>query len=370
MAEAPSPFSIANPKLQRAWDATSLRALQTCPRYYQYSILEGWRQSGVDVEFGGYFASSVEVYKKARLAGLDKGMATLNAVRYAIEATWLENEGDQDGYPWGGHYEEQWRCTGTEPYKNAKGNKAKCPWSHKGHWFPQPGPSTCGECGSDTETERRWIANDNYKDRYSLVRLVSWYCDEQSEELGAQGVTPYAFPDGTPAVELSFTLPLPWKTPNGEPYLLAGHMDSIVSASGEYFIADNKTTKKSLGEGYWAQYAPNIQVDIYDLAGSILYPGLGIRGVLIEGAQVLVDSARFGIRSFPHNDAQREELLVELEWWIKQAEKMAAENYWPMNRSACYICPFKKICKLDPSLREQFLKADFVKKHWNPLEER
>lgn len=376
---APSPYSPTIPNLQTVWDSTSLRSLMFCPRSYQYGILEGWRGSAVDLEFGIFFASATEVYAKARLSGKSKLDATLEAVERVVNDSWLDTDRADDfgygpgvGRPWGGEYSAQWRCTGTEPYKNAKGNRAKCPFSHKGKWFPGEGPGICGVCGSDTQHERRYLPFDKVKNRESLVRLVEWYCEEQPERLGIDGgLSPYAFPDGTPAVELSFKLPLPFNTPDGQPYILAGHMDSIKTFGAiETFVADNKTTKAFLGPLYWKQYSPNIQVDAYDLAGSLLFPDLGIKGVAIEAAQVSTQGAKFATQVFYRTEGQREETLHEIEWWIKQAERFARDNYWPMNKTNCKMCPFNGICSKDPSQRERYLKADFVQKKWNPLEER
>lgn len=385
MSEIPNPFSTYMPKLQIAWDATSFKYLMTCPRQYQYAILEGWRpiQDKVDLEFGGYFASSVERYKKARVEGFSKGEASLLAVRYAIEATWEQATESSEGGPWGGRYEELWNCTGSEPFRNAKGNRAKCPYSHKGSWFPAPAPGSCS-CGSPTHTERQWVGNDRVKDRYTLVRLVAWYCDEQPEK-AEDGAMPYVFPNGQPAVELSFRIPLPWKAPGtpvpwgddgvfntapGENYLLCGHLDSIMEYGTEHLVADNKTTKNMMGAQYFAQWQPNIQMDIYDLAATTLYPTLGIKGVMIEAAQVLTEGARFGVGVSYRSDAQREELMGDLHYWITQAEKFAADNHWPMNRANCYLCPFKVVCSKNPDMRQRYLEAAFVKQPWNPLVER
>lgn len=399
----PSPYSATIPKLQIAWDSTSFKALMTCPRQYQYSILEGWRpaQDKVDLEFGGFFASACEVYKKGRLAGRDKTQATVDALRYVIAASWIKNyepgkcpcpngcNGCEipEGKPWGGRYEEMWRCKGTTSYRNSRGNRAKCQFSHKGNWFPAPNPTVCGECSSETEMQRQWIGDHKVKDRYTLVRLVAWYCDEQPET-PAEGPFPYAFPNGQPAVELSFVMPLPWKSPvppitmksgekmyitndkRREPYLLCGHLDSIMQFGSERFISDNKTTKNALGQAYFAAYSPNIQVDIYDLAGNALYPSLNLRGVMIEGAQVLQEGARFGVGVQYRSDLLREELLQDLRYWLDQAERFAQEDYWPMNRASCYLCPFKMVCSKEPQMRQGYLEANFVKRIWNPLEER
>ncbi len=367
MSHAPSPYSPTIPNLQVVWDSTSLRALMFCPRSYKYGIIDGWRGSAVDLEFGIYFASATEEYAKSRLVGQSKHEATILAVKRVVEDTWdaANNVG------WGGLYEQQWHCTGVTKYRNAKGNAAKCPYSHKGKWFSGGGPTTCGICGSPTISERRYLPYDKVKNRESLVRLVEWYCEEQPEEFGGAGLSPYAFPDGTPAVELSFKLPLPFTTPDGQPYILAGHMDAIKTFGPiETFITDNKTTKSFLGQLYWKQFSPNIQVDAYDLAGSLLFPDLGIKGVAIEAAQTLVGGAKFATQVFYRTEGQREETLSEIGWWLKQAERFAQDNYWPMNKTNCKMCAFNGICSKDPAQRERYLKADFVQKHWNPLEER
>ena len=381
--DRPGMFSTLLPTLQVVWDATSFKALMTCARYYQYTILEGWRFAGfaVDLEFGSYFASAIEMFKKARIAGNSKEEATIEALEYVIKATWVKSSRDIDasqssmegssetGKPWGGYYEEQWRCTGDKPYRNPAGNRAKCPWSHKGLWHPSPAPNVCGNCTSNIEAQRRWVPGDKVKDRYSLVRLVAGYCDEQPEVL-SDGIAPYQFSDGTPAIELSFKLPLGLKSPTDEPYTLSGHFDSIDRLGEEFFISDNKTTKKALNKQYWGQFSPNVQVDIYDFAGSILYPGLGIRGVRIDGAQTMLGGVRFGSQIFYRNEALREELFSELEWWLHQAERYATDNYWPMNRASCTMCPFKIICNKEPASRQGWLEADFKREPWDTTKER
>jgi hypothetical protein len=384
---AQSQWSKGNPKLQVAWDATSLKVLMECPWKYKTTIIEGYRkrEGKVDTDFGGFFATCTETYQKARLSGKSKDMATVEALRKAIEVSWIRGqkkdcgnlhcEGDcceTSGQPWGGEYATVWRCTGSEPYKNRKGNRAKCPFSHAGKWFPEPTPSVCGECGSPVHAERRWHADSKIKDRPALIRLVGWYCDEQPEELtGGQGLAPYAFPDGTPAVELSFAFPLPFFTPYGEPYIIAGHLDGIKTTLGDqHWITDNKTTSKTLSANYWLQYTPNVQVDTYDFVGSVAYTDLKIKGVAIEGAQITAEGAKFGTGLIYRTEGLRAEYLKDLEWWIRQAERYAAEDYWPRNRASCFLCDLKTICGKDPSMRDRYLEQEFERRYWNPLEER
>lgn len=372
-----SPFSEKLPKLQLAWDSTSLKALMFCPKRYEYEIIRGYRGSSIDLEFGILAQLGFERYEKGRLAGETKAEARLAAVRLVMEESghYVERECAVGGekfttwVPWGGQYVEQWRCTGTEPYRNKKGNRAKCPYSHKGKWFITPQPSTCGECGSETESERRYMPDDPAKNRQTLVRMLIWYIEEQPEELDA-GLKPYAFPDGTPAIELSVRVPLPFQTTDGEGYLLCGHMDSIKEFGAEKFVADHKTTKKALSKAYFAGYNPDAQIDTYDMIGNLLYPDLKLKGVLIEAAQCMVGGNRFGIHPCYRTDEQREEFLADLKFWLDQAERFAKADHWPRNRASCWLCPFKGVCSATPERRQQILDDEFEKKLWNPLEER
>ena len=165
-------------------------------------------------------------------------------------------------------------------------------------------------------------------------------------------------------------MPLPFKTAADENYILCGHIDKLAKFDEDLFICDHKTTKKTLSKSFWGTFAPNIQMDIYDLAGNIMFPEMGIRGVIVEGAQTMVGGARFGRQVFYRNEEQREEMLNELGHWLKTAEGYAEADYWPMNRANCWICEYKGVCSKPPAERERWLKADFDVSHWNPLEER
>lgn len=369
MNDEPSAFSKHNPNLQTVWDSTSMKALQTCPRFYQLTILDGWVGSTVDLEFGIFFASAVETFKKERLNGKSREEAQRSAIEYVVKATW-----DDVAWrgPWGGSYEELWHCTGTTKYKNAKGNAAKCPWSHKGKWFPAPAPHTCGECGSDTESVRRWVPHNADKHRVSLVRLVWGYTEEQPDDGDMWGFHPFKFPNGQPAVELSVKMPLPFKNKYGEPYVLSAHLDSIMqTADGEEkFISDNKSTKKTLGKGFWAGYEPNTQMEVYDLMGSTLFADLDLKGVLIEGAQVLRGGGKFAAQPLHRTEQQREETFNNIENWLRLAEQYAEANHWPMATSNCWTCPFKGVCSKSPEKRSMYLNADFKRRKWNPAAER
>ena len=81
-----TPFCQTVPKLQKAWDNTSISILKECPRKYQYTILEGWRANAKagPLVFGGLFHNGLEVYDIARAKGAPHDEALRLAVRHAL----------------------------------------------------------------------------------------------------------------------------------------------------------------------------------------------------------------------------------------------------------------------------------------------
>lgn len=377
-------FSEENDKLQLVWDASSLKNLQFCPRYYQLNNLEGWQGESVDLTFGRYIAEGFERYQKARLDGKSREDALVGVVRWALAETYfpgeqlgvsIDEEGNEvfDFAPdtqWGGSYETMWKCEGTEKYKNPKGNRAVCPFAFKQSWFPGQPPEQCTECRSAIRVERRYIPDDTAKNRHTLIRALIWYGLEQPEELD-EGYRPYVFPNGTPAVELSGRMPLPWTAKSGEQFMVSWNFDYIGQAGSENFITDNKTTRKSLNGQFFEQYASDTQFDLYDLIGSIAYPDLNIRGVMVDAVQLMVEGVAFGRHPYYKVESQREEMLADLQYWVRMAEQYAEANYWPMAKRSCWLCPFKRVCSLPPEQREGYLKSNFQRgPRWDTLRER
>ena len=387
-------FSKHNPRLQIYWDATSLGALQKCPRYYQLSILEGWRRpENEHLDFGGLFQTGVEIFQKGLLAGLGKEEATLAALRRTLQESgrYIVTEDGATWEPWGGHYVRQWRCLGTEPYRNDKGNKAKCPFSHKGKWFPVEGAMKevwehlnfpddtviCNTCGSDLEIEEHYLPDHPSKNRRLLLKALLHFCDKEGEPSGLQ---PFAFEDGTPAIEIQTIVPLGRKVPchlcgattgacaSKEDYLLVANLDEINTFRGRHFITDNKTTKDPLNDAFFRNFAPHCQFDFYDAVASIAFSEtLDVAGLAVRGIQVTKTGTDIKTRWLTKTEGQREEFWRDLHWWISLAEKCAEEDYWPMNRASCRGCQFAGVCDLDPPWRGKSLQADFVRKPWNPI---
>ncbi len=312
VSEAPSPYSTTTPNFQTTFDSTSLGWLKTCPRYYQYQMLQGWepRNRSIHLTFGGLYAAALERYAHTKASGQSHDAAVLAMVRWAMENS---GERDADGVwtPW----------TPTEP-------------------------------------------DANIKNRYTLIRALVW----NAEERLTSPFTTYIRPNGLPAVELSFNFHA--FDLDGEAISLSGHLDEVVEeGDGSLWIRDDKTTKNALDANYFSRFTPDNQMSLYSYAGRVVLDR-PIRGVLVKAAQMAVGFSRFRTSQVPRPSAVLEEWFTDAQWWIGQAKGFAERQHWPMNDKACFLCPFKKVCAVSPSHREAHLKEDFVLRRWNPLESR
>lgn len=329
---------LPSTKTQYAWDSTSLSWLKTCPRLYQYSMIENWRPKhpGPHLFFGLIFAEVCQGYQKSIFQGITHDDAVFDMVKHAHSRSW------------------------------------------------------------------DWDSDDKYKNKYTLVEAVITYLDQWQDD-PAKTVK---LTDGTPAVELSFKFQLDWGPKAGEiachvcggtgltgphnydgvcsncggqklegapqPYILCGHLDRIVEFNGVLMVMDQKTTKTTLAPRYFDQYHPNNQMTLYTLAAGVIYDQ-PIKGVIIDGLQVLLESPHRCVRGFTYRTpGELDEWLEDLQHWFSLAEFFAESNYWPKNDTACDKfggCQFKGVCNKDPSVRKAFLKSNFTQEQqrWNPL---
>lgn len=298
--------------LQFAWDATSLKNLQTCPRYYYYTNIEGYKSKSPSVHlwFGGHYATALEHYYKHMALGKSSQEALCLVVREALEATWVRYE-DADGNPRGG------------PAR-----------------FESP-----------------------EKTRENLIRTIIWYVD-QFEQDSAEVIH---LANGKPAVELSFTLEV------DDDIIFCGHLDRLVTYSGEAYVMDQKTSKATITPYFMKQWDTDAQMSMYTFAGKSILSS-PVKGVIIDAAQVAVGFSRFERGFTLRNDAQLEEWYDHSMMWIELGRKFTRENFFPMNLTSCGNyggCPFQSVCSKSPKVREHLLKGDFERrKRWDPLERR
>ena len=315
-----SPF-LPNTSIQYAWDSTSLGMLKTCPQLYKYTMLDGWtpKEDSVHLRFGIEYHKALEEYDAERFDGKTHEDSVRQVVHNLL-------------------------CRIAD-------------------WNP------------NTDTKA-----GNYKNPRTLLQLVIDYLDRYQIDPAQTAVRK----NGRPATELSFRFELDWgptKDHNDDvmrqPYILCGHLDRVVNFNDETFVMDRKTTTTTPSQYFFDQFSPNNQMTIYTIAGQVILEAT-IRGVIIDSAQVLLEKPNNFVRGFTYRtQAQLDEWLQDLRFWLNQAENYATVGYWPKNDTACDKfggCKFRGVCSRDPSVRERFLEADFNKlpleDRWNPLKPR
>lgn len=319
-----SSFSVANRFLQLAVDSTSLKAYKTCPRFYYYSIIEGWqpKHESVHLTFGLLLHQGLEHYHHGRARGMAHLDALDFALDFALKATW---------------------------------NK---------------------------ELGRPWDSGDSYKNRFTLVRTIIGYLDKYGESDSLETVI---LANGKPAVELSFSFDSGFTSPStGERFLLCGHLDRLALLNGAPYIPDLKSTKSELSARYWSSHNPSTQFGIYLLAGQIVYQ-LPVQGLIVDGAQVLVSESRFDRHLITKDQFQLDEFYSATGRWLERMDSSAQaaieleakgedpERAFDMNEESCskYLgCEFQSICARSPGARSTFLSAQFKHRVWDPLQRR
>lgn len=208
-----------------------------------------------------------------------------------------------------------------------------------------------------------WVSDHNTKTRENLIRTIIWYVDHFSED----DLSVVHLANGAPAVEHTFTLPVD----NG--IIFSGHLDRVVNYADNPMIMDQKTTGTTITSNYFRQFDTDVQMSMYTFAGKIIF-SMPIKGVIIDAAQIAVGFSRFERGMTFRTESQLNEWYDHTMHHIEVAQRATREEYFPMNLTSCDKfggCPYRAACSRSPEVREQFLKADFVKgKRWDPLEVR
>lgn len=337
---SPSPFSAENSKLQTTWDSTSLGWFKTCPRLYQYQMIEGWfpRKMAQTLRFGILYHKLHEEYDKALISGHDQDSAIRKAISDVLPEAWDSRPGFQCGH-----------C-GRERVEDSE----YCPWCTE-EGLPQP-----------TKIYSPGLGLDPRRTSETLIRTFLWHVWEYENRRPPI----YELASG-PALELTFKFPLAENT-YGEEIFIGGHLDRAEIIDGEPWVVDHKTTTMSLNRQYFDQWSPHNQMTLYTFAGQVIFK-IPSKGTVIDAASVGQFSSTFQRGHVHRTPAQIDEWLSGLSELFVLAERYAEQNFYPMNEESCGKyggCPFRSICSKDPSVREDFLRGDFIKKAWNPLEAR
>jgi hypothetical protein len=298
-------FSPTLPGFQTYWDSTSLGALKRCPRFYQYSLIEGWapRLESAHLTFGLHYHAGIERYDHARASGASHEAAVLVATRYLLEVTWNKNLG------------------------------------------------------------RPWTSDDKNKNRFTLVRSVVWYLEQFADD----PFETIILADGKPAVELSFRYQTDIEF-GGESIWLCGHLDRVAKLGDDIFILDKKTTKSTIGPDFFEKFTPDNQMSLYSLAGKVVY-NLPIKGIVVDGVQIAVTFSRFMRGTVYRHDSQLDEWYQDFQSWLGQAYSYAIAQHWPMNEASCGNyggCQFREVCSKPPNVRDKWKVNLMQKRVWDP----
>ena len=314
-----SSFSLSVPFLQLAWDSTSMGLLKECPRKYQLAIIGtgtdpdaigGYetRRESVHLIFGLHTHKCREIYDHARAEGKSHHEALVRAVRAGLDLTW------------------------------------------------------------NRELGRPWISDDKNKNRLTFIRTLVWYLDQFESDPFKTVI----LANGKPAVELSFRMESSYKNAVGETYLICGHLDRLATLNNVTYIMDIKTTKNTLSEDFFEKFTPDNQFSTYIMASQVVY-ALPVQGLVVDAAQVAVTFSRFQRGQVSRTNGQLEEWYRDLGWYLQTAESFARARYWPMNDKSCGNyggCPYRGICNKAPQDREAWLRSDYRRRTWDPLQVR
>lgn len=309
-------FCLSLPDLPKAWDSTMLGLLKECPRKFEYVILKGWQPNGfaAHLAFGIAYHKALEEYARDMASGDEHETAVEKAIFFCL------NYGTRD---------------------------------EAGNFHPYDAQFT----------------REPTKTRDTLLMAVVWYL----EHFRNDPAKTYILRNGKPAVELSFKINLDLQTPDGDPFILAGHLDRVVTLGDDIYFMDRKTSKNQLSHRFWRQFTPNNQMSLYYAATQSVL-AKPARGGIIDAVELGVSYARFARQTIHRTAGQQREWLQDTYHWITQAMQYATDGYWPMNDKSCSSyggCPFQSICARDPKVRQSFLEHEgYHKRQWNPLESR
>ena len=207
-----------------------------------------------------------------------------------------------------------------------------------------------------------WESGDKDKNRFTLIRTVDWYCQHYGPDNPAKVLL---LPSGKPAIEVSFRIMTLMLASTGEDFALAGHIDALVSFQEDNYAFERKTTGKPINTTWFSTFDPDIQIELYTWAGKTLLND-NLAGVLIDGAQVLVNSNSFGRHIIRKTKTQLDETFRDIASILVSADRYATEHYWPKYTRNCWACPYRAVCSNQPSIRDQQLREDFTLDRWDP----
>lgn len=315
--------------MQFAWNSSSISLATECLYKYKLSVIDGWGspRPSVHLVFGGHYATALEHYHKHLAEGKTWAEAVRLIVHEALINSWVPEH-------------ECERCVGTGRIFNA---------DHEIEGAP-----ICEKCeGTGVISGRPQDFDHNTKTRENLIRSIIWYCDHFRDD----PMTVLRDATGAPLVEHTGVFEV------DDGILFTCHLDSVVDYASHPYIRDQKTTGSTISPRYFEGYKPDIQMSMYTFMGKALF-NIPVKGVIIDAAQIAVGFTRFERGFTFRTDSELAEWYDDTLYTIETARRATRENYFPRNTSSCGNyggCPYRGACSRSPEVREQFLKADFVK---------
>jgi hypothetical protein len=196
-------------------------------------------------------------------------------------------------------------------------------------------------------------SDDNARNLETAVRATVWRADSfYDNQLGTA-----AMPDGKPALEVEFEIPIPGMTG----HRFRGRLDKVGEMDGELYLVDLKTTKSQLTKRFFNYYFPNNQIMAYLWVGRKVL-GLPIAGFIIDAIQTGVNFTRFGRHLVTVTAAQIDEWEISMLQALNRTVKQHEDGHFPVNFASCGNyggCNFLDICSIPPAQRLAMLKESF-----------
>jgi hypothetical protein len=187
------------------------------------------------------------------------------------------------------------------------------------------------------------------------------------------------------AIEQPFIVPL---DPNDPTLFYVGKIDKIVKYQGKTLGIEHKTTTAYAKNGgfrslFLESFSPNSQVDGYQYALHMLYPG-GAGGVWVDAALVHKENEAFQFIPVEKQLKYLDSWLWDTQMWIQAVEEqkrraafcIPEDSYlaaFPKNTNSCWdfnsACAYHDICKAWSNPLGRPMPDEYIHEPWDPLDQ-
>ena len=195
-------------------------------------------------------------------------------------------------------------------------------------------------------------SDDKARNLEAALRAIVWRAEEYWEDT----IKIATMPDGTPALEQRFEVPI-----SDDGLRFSGRIDKVAELNNELYLVDTKTTKASLSDYYFNGFAPNNQIYAYLWAAKNIL-GLEIAGFIIDAVQTGVNFCRFNRAVFKVPSPIIKEWYDDAIHKLSLAKIYADKDYYPADFTACGNyggCKYREICNESPDHRHKVVEELF-----------